>query len=136
LDKYNKQARVLRIDNNKVFVDLEGIKVSIAKSELIGRKLKDKQNKDKVKISQKVEKVRKSEIVLVGKTVEEAEEILDKYFDEQILLGTTQVAIIHGRGSGKLKKGIHEILKRDPRVASFRIAEAKEGGQAVTIVNF
>ena len=136
LEKYKKQARILRVENKNVFVDLEGIKVSIPKTELVGRKLEEKSKKNKIKITDRVEKIRKSEIVLVGKTVEEAEEILDKYFDEQILSGTSQVAVIHGRGSGKLKKGIHEFLKKDPRVASFRIAESKEGGQAVTIVNF
>ncbi len=136
LEKYKKQAKILRIENNKVFVDLEGIRVSIPKNELVGHKIHDEKEKNKIKISENVEKNKKSEIVVIGKTVEEAEEILDKYFDKQILSGTTQVAVIHGRGSGKLRKGIHEFLRKDPRVTSFGLADNKEGGQAVTIVNF
>jgi DNA mismatch repair protein MutS2 len=136
LEKYNKQAKVLRIEDKKIFVDMEGIKVSIPKNELFGYKVNRINNQKKVKTTEKVEKTRKSEIVIVGKNVEEAEEILDKFFDKQILSGVSQVAVIHGRGSGKLRKGVHEFLKKDPRVSSFRIAESNEGGQAVTIVNF
>jgi DNA mismatch repair protein MutS2 len=136
LEKYNKQAKVLRIEDKKIFVDMEGIKVSIPKNELFGYKVNRINNQKKVKSTEKVEKTRKSEIVIVGKNVEEAEEILDKFFDKQILSGVSQVAVIHGRGSGKLRKGVHEFLKKDPRVSSFRIAESNEGGQAVTIVNF
>lgn len=133
LEKYGKQAKVLRVEKNAVFVDMEGMKVSISNKELIGHKAEEVKKK-KVNVRDKVTRQRKAEIVIIGKTVEEAEDILDKYLDEQMLAGVDFVAVVHGRGSGALKKGVHQYLKNDSRVVSFKLAELNEGGPAITIV--
>jgi DNA mismatch repair protein MutS2 len=135
LEKYNKQAKILRIEKNKVFVDMEGLKVFIDKKELVGKKITKLNDEKQIIVNDKVVKNRQSEIVLVGKTVEEAEEILDSFIDTQVLAGIDKISIIHGRGSGALRQGIHKYLKNDKRVKSFRLADLKEGGPAITIVN-
>lgn len=75
------------------------------------------------------------EINVIGKTVDEACSMLDKYLDDAALSNMSQVTIIHGKGTGALRKGIHEYLKRNPVVASFRSGEFGEGEYGVTVVN-
>lgn len=76
----------------------------------------------------------KPEINLLGKTVDEAVAELDKYLDDACLSHLNQVRIIHGKGTGALRKGIHEYLKRQSYVKSFRSGEYGEGEAGVTIV--
>lgn len=76
----------------------------------------------------------KRELDLRGMTVDEAAPVLDKYLDDALLAGLTEVVVIHGKGTGALRKGIREILREHPRVAGFRSGEAGEGGDGVTVV--
>lgn len=76
------------------------------------------------------------EINLLGKTVDEAIAELDKYLDDALLSHLNSVRIVHGKGTGALRKGIHEYLRRQKHVKSFHIAEFGEGDAGVTIVNF
>jgi DNA mismatch repair protein MutS2 len=76
----------------------------------------------------------KSEIDLRGKLVEEALVDIEKYLDDAILAGFKQVHLIHGKGTGALRKGIHTFLAKHRRVASYRNGEYNEGGLGVTVV--
>lgn len=76
------------------------------------------------------------EINVIGKTVDEAVSILNKYLDDAYLSHLPQVTIIHGRGTGALRSGIQQFLKRNSYIKSFRSGEFGEGGQGVTIVEF
>ncbi len=76
----------------------------------------------------------KSEIHLRGATVEEALAILDKYLDDAQLAGATNVRIVHGKGTGALRQGIHKYLRTHPAVQSFHQAPWEEGGEGVTLV--
>ena len=73
------------------------------------------------------------EINLLGKTVDEAIAELDKYLDDAYLAHLKSVRIVHGKGTGALRKGIHTYLKRQKHVASFRLGEFGEGDSGVTI---
>ena len=73
------------------------------------------------------------EIDLRGMTVEEALTALDKHLDDALLAGLTQVRIIHGKGTGALRKAVSEYLRSDSRVAGSRLGEAGEGGAGVTV---
>ena len=75
-----------------------------------------------------------SEINLLGNTVDEAIETLDKYLDDAYLSGVGQVRIVHGKGSGALRNGIHQYLKKHPHVKSYRLGVYGEGDSGVTIV--
>ena len=76
------------------------------------------------------------ELNLLGKTVDEAVAELDKYLDDALLSHLSSVRIVHGKGTGALRKGIHEYLRRQKHVKSFHLAEFGEGDAGVTIVNF
>ncbi len=78
----------------------------------------------------------KPEINLLGKTVDEAIAALDKYLDDALLTHVEQVTIIHGKGTGALRTGIWNYLKRKSFVKDFRKGEFGEGDAGVTIVTF
>ena len=74
------------------------------------------------------------EINLLGKTVDEAVSELDKYLDDALLSHLNTVRVVHGKGTGALRKGIHEYLRRQKHVKSYHLAEFGEGDAGVTIV--
>lgn len=76
------------------------------------------------------------ELNLLGKTVDEAVAELDKYLDDAYLAHMPSVRIVHGKGTGALRKGVHNYLRRNKRVKSFRLGEFGEGDAGVTIVEF
>ena len=77
-----------------------------------------------------------TEINLLGKTVDEAVAELDKYLDDAYLAHIPSVRIVHGKGTGALRKGIHNYLRRQKIVQDFHLAEFGEGDAGVTIVTF
>ena len=76
------------------------------------------------------------EINLLGKTVDEAVAALDKFLDDALLSHAETVRIVHGKGTGALRKGIHEYLKRQRFIKEFKLAEFGDGDAGVTIVTF
>ena len=75
-----------------------------------------------------------SEINVIGLTVEEATMVIDKYLDEAFVARLSQVRIVHGKGTGALRSGIHSFLKKHPHVKSFRLGTFGEGEMGVTVV--
>ena len=88
--------------------------------------------KSKIKMSKSLSV--SPEINLLGKTVDEAVAELDKYLDDSLLSHLNSVRVVHGKGTGALRKGIHEYLRRQKHVKSYRLAEFGEGDAGVTIV--
>ena len=74
------------------------------------------------------------EINLIGRTVDEATDELEKYLDHAFLAGLPRVRIIHGHGAGILRRGVREFLKSHPHVAGIEEAPQNEGGQGATLV--
>ena len=134
LDKYNSQVKILEISGNNVTVDLNGMKMKMKKNDIVGHKVEHVKPKT-VKITNNTSKSSsKREIVLVGKRVEEALDLLEKFIDDLLLTNYDKAYVIHGRGSGQLRKAIHEYLRVHPKVAKYYLAENNEGGNAVTII--
>lgn len=133
LEKYGKTGKVLEIDGNTAKMDLGGLKVSMKLSEIVGQKVQEKDKVQDVRVSREVKTQSRPELVLIGKRVEEALDLVDKKLDDTLLSGSSKLYIIHGRGSGQLRKGVQEYLRTDPRVRSYSLAEREEGGEAVTV---
>ena len=76
------------------------------------------------------------EINLIGMTSDEAIMTLDKYLDDAFLSHISPVRIVHGKGSGILRNAVHNYLKRQKHVKSFRLGSFGEGDYGVTIVEF
>ena len=107
--------------------DLEIIEEKPAYSAVITRQT----GKGKVKMSKSLSV--SPEINLLGKTVDEAIAELDKYLDDAYLAHLSSVRIVHGKGTGALRSGIHQYLRRQKHVKSFRLGAFGEGDSGVTI---
>ncbi len=75
-----------------------------------------------------------SEINVIGQNIEEANFVIDKYLDNATRAGLHECRIVHGKGTGALRAGIHKFLKTHPHVANFRVGTYGEGEMGVTIV--
>ncbi len=77
-----------------------------------------------------------TELNLLGRTVDEALAELDKYLDDAYLAHLPSVRIVHGKGTGALRKAVHNHLRRLKYVKEYRLGEYGEGDAGVTIVTF
>ena len=133
-----KKAVVLELPNKQDMVLIQaGIiktKVRLSDLRLIEESEKKKNNSKQNGYRTTVSRDFKPEIDLRGKTGEEAWSAVDKYFDEAQIAGFHSLRLIHGKGTGALKKYLWNELKLDRRVASFRIGQFGEGDGGVTVV--
>jgi DNA mismatch repair protein MutS2 len=73
------------------------------------------------------------EILLLGQTTDEARDRVEKYLDDAFLAGLASVRLVHGKGSGALRKAVRDLLAGHPLVESFRDGEPAEGGTGATV---
>ena len=73
------------------------------------------------------------EINIIGRTTDEARDLLEKYLDDAFLAGLTSVRIIHGKGTGALRRAVEELLSAHPLVAEHRPGASSEGGAGATV---
>ncbi|HET7628258.1 MAG TPA: endonuclease MutS2 [Bacillales bacterium] len=124
---------VEQLDDDEYLVQLGILKMNVNADDL--RKVKA----EKPKYSEAVTTVRssdshvKTELDLRGKRYEEAMHEVEKYLDDALLAGYHQVSIIHGKGTGALRKGVTKWLQNHPNVKSTRMGAAGEGGSGVTV---
>jgi DNA mismatch repair protein MutS2 len=74
------------------------------------------------------------ELLLRRLTVEEALDRLDQYLYDAFMAGLSSVRIVHGKGTGKLRRAVHESLAKHPLVKSYRLGDYGEGDYGVTVV--
>lgn len=91
-------------------------------------------NAGKIKMSKSLSV--STEINLLGKTVDEAISLLDKYLDDAYMAHLPSVRIVHGKGTGALRNAVHNHLKRMKTIKEYRLGEYGEGDAGVTIVTF
>ncbi|HSB79558.1 MAG TPA: endonuclease MutS2 [Candidatus Methylomirabilis sp.] len=77
----------------------------------------------------------RDEINVIGCTVEEATDRVQRFLGDAVLGGLSRVRIIHGKGTGRLRRGMADLLKVHPLVAGFHLASFEEGGAGATIVD-
>ena len=75
------------------------------------------------------------DIDIRGLMVDEAEMVVGKFLDDAVIAGLSQVLVIHGKGTGALRKGIHDYLKRHKSVLNYQFADITEGGTCATVVD-
>ena len=119
--------------NNEVHVQIGSMKMNLPISSIQLSKNKTSPN---ITLSNQTSKSRniKPEINVIGMNVEEATFVIDKFLDDCTLSKLETVRIIHGKGTGKLKNGIHQFLKSNSHVKSFRMGTFGEGEMGVTVV--
>jgi DNA mismatch repair protein MutS2 len=136
----NQQGSVLSVDNDKkealVQIGIMKMTLRFASLEQIKSSKKDVLKSGAGKILKKKKFNIKQEIDLRGMNLEEAMVEVDKYLDDAYLAGTAKATIIHGIGTGVLKAGIKEMLKKHKHIKSYRDGIYGEGGAGVTIVEF
>ena len=134
---FRKDGIVLSKPNksNEVLVEIGQIKINVPISTLEKSKKANNSNNSITNYSSiKKSKNIKSEINVIGQNVEEAVFVVDKFLDDCSLAKLKTARIIHGKGTGKLKTGIHNFLKTNPHVKSFRLGTFGEGEAGVTVV--
>ena len=97
-------------------------------------KIRERSNTGKIKASKSMSV--SSSINLIGKTVDEAMPLLDKYLDDAYLARLHQVTIIHGVGTGALRNAVQSHCKKANYISSYRMGEYGEGGYGVTVAEF
>lgn len=145
--KKGDEVRILSLNQNGTVVsppDSDGnvlVQVGIMKVTVPIDTIEGAKGEEKAKTERSAKSVMKSksktiknEIDLRGKDLEEATYEVDKYLDDAYLSGLKEVSIIHGKGTGVLRKGIGDLLKRHRHVKSSRLGGFREGGDGVTIV--
>ena len=135
LTNYNMNATVLAVHTDKKTIDVQaGIIKSTVNLNEVSKAKKVRQSKPvtKKRGSMKIKTVR-SEIDLRGMTVDEALAAVDRFIDDAYLNNLNQVHIIHGKGTGALRKAIKEKLSSSKYIKQFYYAPANEGGDGATI---
>lgn len=127
-DKSNEiKLQVGSIYMNAKLEDLSPVKASANKNKKSNSNISYSNNK-----AQSVA----SEINVIGLNVDEALPIVDKYIDDCYMAHLEHARIVHGKGTGKLREGIHAFLRKHPHIKSFRLGTFGEGEMGVTIVYF
>lgn len=134
----NQMGKVLTLpdDNGNLNVQVGIMKVNVNISTLRRTQAPEKEN-SKAKsrnIIQSKSKYIKSEIDLRGKNIQEAMMDIDKYLDDSYIAGLKEVYIIHGKGTGALKKGLMPYFKKHKLIKSYRPGAYGEGGAGVTVL--
>ena len=136
LPSLNQKVIILSKPDAKGMVQVQAgiMKINVKAEEL--RKIK--QTKEEKKIKKREAKLNvkvvPTSIDLRGMDSEEACYAADKYLDDAYVGGLGEVTLVHGKGTGVLRKAINEMLRKHPHVKSHRLGEYGEGGTGVTVV--
>ncbi len=123
MEKSNEKAELI--------VEVNGLKMRVHESEL-QKTSRARQRKTEAAVEVRSGTATKMDIR--GMRPFEIQSSVEKFLDEAYLTGIKQVEVVHGTGTGSLRRAVEQLLKTHPFVASFRTGEMNEGGQGVTIV--
>lgn len=133
----NQKGHVVEISGNEAVVQLGIMKMKVRKDDMELIASAKQQAPEKQRSGANVKRTRsenvRSELDLRGENLEEAIMEVDRFLDEALLGNLTLVYIIHGKGTGVLRSGIQEFLKRHKHVKSYRNGAFNEGGMGVTV---
>jgi DNA mismatch repair protein MutS2 len=141
---FSKPVIFRRLDGSSAEIEAGPLRMKVAVDEIIGvegavaaSKLASAafSGSNVTVTAQPSEATASGEINVIGMRVEEATERVDKYLDEAALANQTRVRIIHGHGTGALRKGLGEFLKSHPLVQRTSFETEERGGKAITVVD-
>ncbi len=139
LPAFGLKGRVVEVRGAKVEVDTGRMRMTVPLSSVkpTGERAEECEAEGRRDVSVSIERSRDSfypELKLLGKRVDEAIPELERFLNDGCLFGIKQLRIVHGKGEGILKRAVHDYLRDHPLVASFRLADEREGGSGVTLV--
>ena len=133
-----QQGNVLSVEGDSVVVQLGALKMTVARNQCRVLKRSEQKSLEPARKARQLstEKMQpvSREIDIRGMNNEEASYVLEKYLDDAVLAGLDSVSIIHGKGTGALRKGVQTFLAAHPRVKGISIAEVNQGGTGVSVV--
>jgi DNA mismatch repair protein MutS2 len=139
---FNKPVIFRRLDGSSVEIEAGPLRMKVAIDEITGvegdapgKVAVLPSRRDNVTITSRApEQPSTGEINVIGMTVEQASELVDKFLDESVLASRTRIRIIHGHGTGALRRGLAEFLRTHPSVAQAAFETEEHGGKAITVV--
>ena len=135
----NVVGKIVEIKKSYTKIKADGILYSVNRSDLYkipkNKKLEDKRKKSKtpVIVHTDVDVNFAFELNIMGLTFDEALPEIDKYIDKAIFMNLKRIHILHGKGTGQLRKKIWNYFKTNTRIADYHSAPESEGGSGVTI---
>lgn len=133
----DQKGTVLEVQGKNLFVQIGILKTTLPLAVCMAIEGEEtataKHSKSKTMNFSKIQKVRR-EIDIRGMLVYDAEVVLDRFIDDAVLAGLSQVLVIHGKGTGALRKGVRSYLKSHRNVQDISIGELNEGGDGATVV--
>ncbi len=132
----DQEGTVLEVNEEQVQVQvgIMKIRVSLRDVEKVLPRQKDRKGSNLSRLQGTKAQSISPRLSLRGFRWQEAREKTDKYLDDAYLAGLNKVELIHGKGTGALREGIHDLLASHPHVASFRLGQPGEGGEGITVV--
>ena len=141
VNKLRQKGTVSAINGKELTVQLGSLKMNIKAKDcsFVSRAVKVKEAPTSKKAGgfnmlAKISQV-STQVDIRGLMVDEAIDVVGKYIDDAVISGLSRVLIIHGKGTGALRKGIHEYLKKHRNVLSYTLGDMDEGGSGTTAVN-
>ena len=140
LSNFNDIATILSLSGKKnaLQVQVGNIRTNIFLEDIVDINIKDKNVKSANSKASSVTSFKSKEVTpeinVIGQNIEEACFVIDKYLDDCAIAKLSPVRIVHGKGTGKLREGIHNFLRKNSHVKSFRLGTFGEGEMGVTVV--
>jgi len=127
---------VIAIDGNRAEIDVRGKRIQAKLKELkvISGPSQPAPSKVRVNVDLKPREGMVSELNVIGMTVDQAIDRVSRYLDDTMVTDLHEVRIVHGHGTGQLRKGIAAFLKTHPQVEKYYAAPDNQGGGGATIV--
>ena len=137
LNSLHREAEIVECKRDGSFtLSLGGLYMHVNKEDISFIKKTKKEKKKSSPFTSVIRKTGSYECNVIGMRYEEAMSVVDKFIDDAVVSGYPSIRIVHGMGTGALRNGVHQLLRKNKVVISFRDGGPQEGGLGATIVKF
>ncbi len=127
-------GQVMQVEGSMALIAVGSLRIRLPLAELEAASPKPMEKPRRMRSSVESRREGSIEVDVRGLNAEDAWDIVDRFIDSAVLTGWPQVRVIHGKGTGVLRRVVGERLRQDPRVVSHRLGQSGEGGDGVTVV--